>query len=117
MQSAKHRAPISALILLSTMPAAAGCASVPVFAAPQSACSSLVPQSLRADTPSVSLPSADAKAGDLWIAFDGQTGRLDVANANKSAAMEIVENCEKRDATAAARLQAPWWKRPFMPKS
>jgi hypothetical protein len=109
MLSAKRLAPISALILASTMLAVAGCASAPVYAAPQSACSSLVPSSLRADVPSVLLPGVGSNAGDIWTALDGQTGRLDVANANKTAALEIVTGCEKRDAAAVRRLTRRWF--------
>jgi len=62
----------------------------------------------------VDLPPAEATAGQVWTAFDGQTGRLDVANTYKRAAIETVEACERRDAAAIARLKAPWWKRVFM---
>lgn len=74
-----------------------------------SACSSLVPPSLRADVAGVELPSLTATAGDLWIAFDGQTGRLEMANTYRAAAIQIVEACERRDQQAAARITAPWW--------
>lgn len=60
------------------------------------------------------LPAADATAGQLWVAFDGQTGKLDIANTYKRAALETVDQCEKRDADLIAKLKAPWWKRPFM---
>jgi hypothetical protein len=109
MQSAKRQAQISALILLSLTLPVAGCASAPVYAAPQSACSSLVPKSLRDDVASVLLPPVTATAGDIWIALDGQTGRLDVANSNKTAAIQIVEGCEKRDAAAVRHLTRRWW--------
>jgi hypothetical protein len=59
----------------------------------------------------VDLPEADATAGDLWTAFDGQTGRLDTANAFKRAIVETVERCEARDAAAMAGLRRPWWRR------
>lgn len=56
------------------------------------------------------LPGLSATAGDLYIAFDGQTGRLDTANAYKRAVLETVEACEKRDAATVKRLNRPWWK-------
>lgn len=48
-------------------------------------------------------------AGDIWIALDGQTGRLDVANMNKRAVLEIVTGCEKRDAAAVRHLTRRWY--------
>lgn len=74
-----------------------------------SACSSLVGPTLRADVGPVEIPGPAATAGDLWIAFDGQTGRLDQANMFRRATLEIVEACERRDREAAARITAPWW--------
>lgn len=75
-----------------------------------SACSSLVGPSLRADVAPVDLPPEDATAGDLWTAFDGQTGRLDTANTFKRAIIETVERCEARDQAVTERYQRPWWK-------
>jgi len=74
------------------------------------ACSSLVGASLRADVEPVDLPAEDATAGELWVSFDGQTGRLDTANRFKRAAIETIEACEARDAAAAERLARPWWR-------
>lgn len=79
-----------------------------------SACSALVPPSLKADVPPVAMPTASAAAGDVWTALDGQTGRLDTANTYKRAALEVIEGCEARDAAATERINAPWWKRPFL---
>lgn len=93
--------------------AASACSTRPIVAGP-SACSSLVAPSLRADVPPVDMPTAAATAGDLWTALDGQTGRLDQANAYKRAVLETVQRCEARDAAAVARIEAPWWKRPFL---
>ena len=47
------------------------------------------------------------------MAFDGQTGRLETANTNRKALVEVIERCEARDAKAAERIVAPWWKRLF----
>lgn len=82
----------------------------------RSACSALVPPSLKADVAGVDLPPADATAGDVWQAFDGQTGRLDTANTFKRAALETIERCEARDQAAAERISAPWWRRAFLPR-
>ena len=115
MRSLKPQALASVSILASMTLVAAGCAAVPRMPNPQSACSSLVGPSLRADVPPVPLPPADATAGDLWTALDGQTGRLDTANTYRRAALETVELCEARDAATIKRLTSPWWQRPFLP--
>lgn len=75
----------------------------------------MVAPSLRADVAPVDLPTDNATAGEVWTAFDGQTGRLDVANTYKRAALETIERCEARDAAAVKRLNAPFWQRPFLP--
>lgn len=114
MRSTLPRALISALILSSTALAVSACATGrPIVTAP-SACSSLIAESLNSDVPPVEMPADDATAGDLWRAFDGQTGRLDQANANRKAIVQTVEGCELRDQAAAGRISAPWWKRPFV---
>lgn len=110
MPSTKRRAPISASILISIALAASGCVSARPIVASRSACSSLVGPSLRADVAGVDLPGAAATAGDLWAAFDGQTGRLDTANTFKRAVLETVEACEKRDAEAVREITRPWWR-------
>ncbi len=115
MQSSKRLVLISALTLSSIGLLASGCASAPPIVAGQSApCSSMVAPSLLADVEPVPLPSEDATAGELWTAFDGQTGRLDVSNLKRRASMETIERCEARDAAAVERITAPWWKRPFL---
>ncbi len=99
----------SVLILASTTLGVGACASArPIVTAP-SACSSLVAPSLKAPVAPVDLPAATATAGDLWTAFDGQTERLDRANAFKAAVVETVEACEQRDAKTVAKLNARWW--------
>lgn len=110
MRSAKPGALMRPLILSLTMLAVAACAGGPrIVAAPNAPCSSLVPDSLRADVEPVDMPSRVAPAGEVWTALDGQTGRLDVANGNKRAGLEIVEKCEARDAAALNRLTRPWY--------
>lgn len=91
----------------------AACVSGPrmstVLAAVQ--CGPLVPDSLRRDVPGADLP-ADDTAG-AWVAFaDAQTGRLDVANANKRAVVEIVDACDRQQENIREALKPePWFKR------
>lgn len=115
MRSLKPQALASASILASTMLLVGGCASARHTLELPTACSSLVGPSLRADVPPVAMPAVDATAGEVWTALDGQTGRLDIANSNRRAVLEVVEGCEARDAATVKRLNAPWWKRPFLP--
>ena len=116
MRSPKPQVLASASILASTMLLAAGCASGRHTLELPTACSSLVGPSLRADVPPVAMPAGDATAGDVWTALDGQTGRLDIANNNRRAVLEVVEGCEVRDAATVQRMNAPWWRRPFLPR-
>ena len=108
MKSALPALALTATALLST-----GCVSVQPTLLPPSACSELVGPSLRADVPPVPLPDLNGDIGDVWVAFDGQTGRLETANTNRKALVEVIERCEARDAKAAERIVAPWWKRLF----
>ena len=57
----------------------------------------------------VELPGRTASAGDVWAALDGQTGKLETANANGAAALEIVDLCEKRDAKTFKHVTRTWW--------
>lgn len=79
------------------------------MAAPSAPCSQLVGPSLRADVAGVDLPGLEATAGDWVAAFDGQTGRLDTANRDKRAVLEVVERCEARDAEAVRKITKRWW--------
>lgn len=90
------------LILLSMLPAAAGCVSAPPIVSAPSACSSLLPPDWRAGVEGAPLPGGDT-AGD-WIAFaDAQTGQLDKSNDRYRASVGIVERCEERDREAVER--------------
>jgi hypothetical protein len=40
------------------------------------------------------LPPPDATAGALWIALDGQTARLDMANGHTADVAAIIDRCE-----------------------
>lgn len=104
-----RRALVSASILVSIALAVSACASAPLIVTTPTACSSLVGPSLRADVEGVDLPPLDADAGEVWVALDGQTGRLDTSNRNKTAVLEVVERCEARD--AAALTKRTLWQR------
>jgi hypothetical protein len=79
-----------------------------------SACSSLVPASHRKPVPGAEPPFASLEVGD-WIKFgDAQTGQLDKANGRHADDLEVIANCERRDAATVARIAAPWWRRPFL---
>ncbi|CAN5177122.1 hypothetical protein BH09PSE1_BH09PSE1_23470 [soil metagenome] len=97
---------------LSLMLACGACASgsrMPtILAAVQ--CGPLIPESLRRDVPGADLP-ADDSAG-AWVAFgDAQTGRLDVANANKLAVVQIVDACDRQQAAIREALKPKaWWR-------
>lgn len=82
--------------------------TAPILAAVQ--CGPLVPESLRRDVPGADLP-ADDTAG-AWVAFgDAQTGRLDVANSNKLAVVQIVDACDRQQAAIREALKPrKWWR-------
>lgn len=106
MRSFKHRARMIASTLLS-MTLACGlsaCATPRVTIQGALGCGKLVPERLRQPVKSAPLP-ADSTVGE-WIAFgDAQSGRLDVANEYKAAALEIVDRCEALQAEKPKR----WW--------
>ncbi|WP_010125925.1 hypothetical protein [Sphingomonas sp. KC8] len=56
------------------------------------------------DVPPADLPPDGATVGDLYIAFDQQTGQLGKANTYKRAAIDIVRACEARDGEVDAML-------------
>jgi hypothetical protein len=109
MPSSMRLALISLSILASTALPLSGCVTARPLLVQQSACSSLIPPSLRADVESVDPPALNATVGDVWSAFDGQTGRLDTSNTYRTAAIGIVEACEVRDRQAAEQITRPWW--------
>ncbi|MET3527281.1 hypothetical protein [Phenylobacterium koreense] len=52
-----------------------------------------------------------------WQVFGvSQTDRLEIANGRMREAIGVIERCEKRDAAAVKRIEAPWWRRPFLPR-
>lgn len=70
---------------------------------------------LLAPTPGAPLPASDL-ISDIAVFADRQTGQLDKANADKSAARAILLSCEEYEAKAlkeAQRRVKPWYKRIF----
>lgn len=102
MRSKRRPALLRALILSSTLPAAAGCAALrPISPTPLAfSCAALIPDSDRKPVTPTALPPADATAGGLWIALDGQTARLDMANGRTADVIAIVDACETQRAKA-----------------
>lgn len=89
------------LILICTLPAfgLSACTTSIAVTEPPAPCSTLIPSSLREKTPGAPVPQR-SEMGE-WVAFgSAQTGQLSKANGDKSAAIEIVEACEARDAAA-----------------
>lgn len=82
----------------------------------------MIPDSLRLPvTPAPSL-KAGATVGDLGVALDGQTAKLDQANGRTADVIQIVGVCDAHNATLLATLapKPPWWRfwaRPVEPKS
>jgi hypothetical protein len=56
------------------------------------------------------LPEGDSQGE--WVAnVDAQIGRLDTANRNGAAGLNVIAKCEERDKKAAERLSGPFWRR------
>lgn len=88
---------IALLVLLSA------CATPTVITRPASSCLTLIPETVKQPTPGAPLP-ADDTAG-AWATFaNSQTGQLDLANASKATALEILTRCEARDAETVKQL-------------
>lgn len=116
MRSSPRRALPRLLILASMTLAVAACAGTPPTQVILSAldCASLIPAEDQQPVKGAPLPLADATAGDLWVALDGQTVRLDDANASKWRVIQIYAACRAQQDKIRALLapKKPWW-RPF----
>ena len=101
------------LLMLGSMTSAvAGCVATAPIVTTLSAldCSALIPPSYRQPVAGTPLPPADADAGDLWTALDGQTSRLDEANGRAADLIAIAEACQARQAAVVRQLAPkPWW--------
>ena len=71
-------------------------------------CSDLVPKGWKAGVAPTPPPPPNPSVGDLYIALDGQTGKLDQANGRTRDSIEIVENCEARDRAAIRKSKSLW---------
>ncbi len=103
------------LILFALLPLA-GCAlftPAPTVTTQQASCTTLIPPSWKDGVSGVDLPGLDAAVGDLWVAIDGQTGRLDQANGRTIDTIGIVERCEERDRKAVRRATRGFFGRLF----
>lgn len=70
---------------------------------------------LLSPTPGAPLPASD-QVSEIAAFADRQTGQLDKANADKSAARHLLQSCEEFEAKAlenALQRAKPWWKRIF----
>ena len=113
MRSKPLRAPLRLLIPLSITLALSGCAGMPrmpmILAALD--CASVIPASYRKPVTPTPLPAADANVGGLWIALDGQTGKLDQANGRTADVVAMADTCQAHQVKVAAELtKRPWWR-------
>lgn len=73
-------------------------------------CGPLIGASLRADVAPVDLPEGET-VGEWIAALDGQTGKLDQANANRRAVVEITDACDRQRASVVEAMRPrPWWR-------
>lgn len=71
----------------------------------------MVPSSHRIPVPGAELPPLDGAVVGDWVRFgDAQTAQLDKANGRHADDLEVIGNCEARDAATVKRLTRPWWK-------
>jgi hypothetical protein len=54
------------------------------------------------------LPRPDTTAGELWIALDDQTARLDIANGHTADVIDIMDRCEAERAKATPPAHGFW---------
>ena len=101
--------PLIALLL--TAPLAGACAGSTQVLMPTAGCSSLIPASWAAPVPSAALPPEAAVEADWQVFGIEQTGQLARANGRTADVVEIVTNCEARDAASVRQITVPWFKR------
>lgn len=101
--SRRYSRPLTTALLALPLAVLPACSTTTTVNRPASACSTLVPKSLRAKTPGWAVPTVDTVPA--WAAaFVGQTGQLAVSDTKGAAALEIVEACEARDAEVVKQL-------------
>lgn len=96
------------LLLATALPLSA-CAGSTQLLAPTAGCSTLIPETWKADVPSAVLPT-DEDETRRWQVFGvAQTGQLRIANGRTKDVIEVVTACEARDAEAVRTITRPWW--------
>lgn len=113
MPSSQRRALGTLSILALSIASGPGCVtthlSPPILAALD--CASLIPPSYRQPVPSIPLPGKGLTVGELAVALDGQTARLDQANGRMADVVAIADTCQARQAAVLKELvpSKPWW--------
>jgi DNA-binding transcriptional regulator YdaS (Cro superfamily) len=104
----KKTSALRRLALIASVSLVAGCASSRVFL-PAEGCSSLAEGILGRVTPHAVL--GDSGDADLdWKLYGAaETGQVNSANLDKKDGLAIIQRCEKRDADAASKVNAPAW--------
>lgn len=106
MQSAKLRLLIATVSLAIVC---ASCSTVPIA----TGCSELARPILTRQTPHAEIGDSGDVALDWQLYGAAETGQLTRANDDKATGFAIINACEVRDATIAASLGRPWWRRLF----
>ena len=90
--------PLLAMLLL---PA---CVTAPLSVSTQpTGCGALIPRAWKSPVPAPAFEGSGDTVADWQVYADAVTGKLDVANDRTVSTIEIVENCEARDALAVKR--------------
>lgn len=110
----KFATPLTLSAMLSLLLVSA-CATPTRVTQHASSCADLIPAEWLVGVPGAPLPSLSADRTEWQVFGEQQTGRLDKANGRTVDAVGILARCEGRDRAVAARLNAPWWRRPFLP--
>jgi hypothetical protein len=88
-----------------------GCAGTrltpPILAALD--CASLIPPSYRQPVALAPLLPPDATVGQVLVALDGQTTRLDQANGRTADLIALADACQARQAAVLKSLDPPKW--------
>ncbi len=77
----------------------------------QTGCGALIPKAWRSPVPAPAFEGSGDTVADWQVYADAVTGKLDVANDRTTSTIEIVENCEARDARAVQRGRRGFFRR------
>lgn len=80
-----------------------------MIAPPAFSCVNLLDPALRKRVEGVSLPSLNAGMPEMWIALDGQTAGLSIANDKVVSIFTSLELCELERARAQEALKPNFW--------